>query len=143
MVAPGIQLDFGKVPGLTEALGQRGVSSNYRADLPPRAWEFIRDLRGGTARPVSTSRRASTARCRGPPSGTGTHLLDALGSHGIFRKYELVLDVAGDAPDPAAARRSARVGAPPAERPLARRAFPQSAPRRPLLPARAVGDEPV
>lgn len=29
------------------------------------------------------------------PTGTGTHLLDALGSHGIFRKYELVLDVAG------------------------------------------------
>jgi ubiquinone/menaquinone biosynthesis C-methylase UbiE len=28
-------------------------------------------------------------------SGTGTHLLDALGAHGIFRKYELVLDVAG------------------------------------------------
>jgi SAM-dependent methyltransferase len=28
-------------------------------------------------------------------SGTGTHLLDALGGHGIFRKYELVLDVGG------------------------------------------------
>ncbi len=28
-------------------------------------------------------------------SGTGTHLLDALSTHGIFRKYELVLDLAG------------------------------------------------
>jgi SAM-dependent methyltransferase len=28
-------------------------------------------------------------------SGTGTHLLDALSAHGIFRKYELVLDLAG------------------------------------------------
>ena len=28
-------------------------------------------------------------------SGTGTHLLDALCAHGIFRKYELVLDLAG------------------------------------------------
>jgi SAM-dependent methyltransferase len=28
-------------------------------------------------------------------SGTGTHLLDALGAHGILRKYELVLDVGG------------------------------------------------
>src|SRR5262249_18547490 len=28
-------------------------------------------------------------------SGTGTQLLDALAAHGIFRKYELVLDVAG------------------------------------------------
>jgi sarcosine/dimethylglycine N-methyltransferase len=29
------------------------------------------------------------------PSGTGTHLLDALSAHGIFRKYEQVLDLAG------------------------------------------------
>jgi SAM-dependent methyltransferase len=28
-------------------------------------------------------------------SGTGTHLLDALSTHGIFRKYELVLDLGG------------------------------------------------
>jgi ubiquinone/menaquinone biosynthesis C-methylase UbiE len=28
-------------------------------------------------------------------SGTGTQLLDSLAAHGIFRKYELVLDVAG------------------------------------------------
>jgi SAM-dependent methyltransferase len=28
-------------------------------------------------------------------SGTGTHLLDALSAHGIFRKYEVVLDLAG------------------------------------------------
>ena len=28
-------------------------------------------------------------------SGTGSHLLDELSAHGIFRKYELVLDLAG------------------------------------------------
>lgn len=28
-------------------------------------------------------------------SGTGSHLLDALAAHGIFRKYETVLDLAG------------------------------------------------
>ena len=49
VMAPGIQLDFGKVPGLTETLGKNRVSSNYRYDLTPRTWEFIRDMRGGTA----------------------------------------------------------------------------------------------
>ncbi len=29
-------------------------------------------------------------------SATGTHLLDGLSAHGIFRKYELVLDLAGE-----------------------------------------------
>lgn len=49
VMAPGIQLDFGKVPGLTETLGHNGVASNYRADLAPKTWEFIRGTSGGTA----------------------------------------------------------------------------------------------
>ena len=64
VVAPGIQLDFGKVPGLPEALGQRGVSSNYRFDLTPRTWEFIRDLRGGTA---LFTMPAGPIKCAGAP----------------------------------------------------------------------------
>lgn len=49
VMAPGIQLDFGRVPGLTETLGRNGVSSNYRADLAPKTWEFVRGTGGGTA----------------------------------------------------------------------------------------------
>jgi sulfide:quinone oxidoreductase len=49
VVAPGLQLDFDKVPGLTETLGRNQVSSNYRFDLAPRTWDFIRDTTGGTA----------------------------------------------------------------------------------------------
>src|ERR1039457_4859948 len=49
VMAPGLQLDFDRVPGLTQTLGQRGVASNYRYDLAPRTWEFIRGLRSGTA----------------------------------------------------------------------------------------------
>ena len=65
IVAPGIQLDFGKVPGLTETLGENGVSSNYRFDLTPRTWEFIRDLRGGTA--IFTM-PAGPIKCAGAPA---------------------------------------------------------------------------
>lgn len=49
VVSPGIQLDWDRTEGLQDALGKDGVSSNYRFDLAPRTWEFIRDLRSGTA----------------------------------------------------------------------------------------------
>ncbi|KUI33545.1 pyridine nucleotide-disulfide oxidoreductase [Mycobacterium sp. IS-1496] len=49
VVSPGIQLDWNRTEGLEDALGKDGVSSNYRYDLAPRTWEFIRDLRSGSA----------------------------------------------------------------------------------------------
>jgi sulfide:quinone oxidoreductase len=49
VVCPGIQLDWNRTEGLADALGKDGVSSNYRFDLAPRTWEFIRGLRAGTA----------------------------------------------------------------------------------------------
>ena len=49
VVAPGIQLDWDHTPGLAATLGRNGVSSNYRYDLAPRTWDFIRRLRSGTA----------------------------------------------------------------------------------------------
>ena len=49
IVCPGIQLDWDRIPGVTETLGAGGVSSNYRFDLAPRTWEFIRNTRSGTA----------------------------------------------------------------------------------------------
>lgn len=49
VVAPGIQLDWERTEGLADTLGKDGVSSNYRFDLAPRTWEFIRDTRSGTA----------------------------------------------------------------------------------------------
>lgn len=49
VMAPGLQLNFDAVPGLAESVGTRGVSSNYRVDLAPRTWDFIRAVRGGTA----------------------------------------------------------------------------------------------
>ena len=49
VVCPGIQLDWNRTEGLQEALGRDGVSSNYRFDLAPRTWDFIRDMRSGSA----------------------------------------------------------------------------------------------
>lgn len=49
VVCPGIQLDWDRIPGVTETLGQNGVSSNYSYDLAPKTWDFVRNLRSGTA----------------------------------------------------------------------------------------------
>ena len=49
VVCPGIQLDWDRTEGLAETLGKNGVSSNYRFDLAPRTWEFIRNTTSGTA----------------------------------------------------------------------------------------------
>lgn len=49
VMAPGIQIDWDKVPGLAEALETPAVSTNYRYDLAPKTWQRIKALRSGTA----------------------------------------------------------------------------------------------
>lgn len=49
VVAPGIQLDWERIPGLKETLGQGGVCSNYSYETVTSTWEALRSFRGGTA----------------------------------------------------------------------------------------------
>jgi sulfide:quinone oxidoreductase len=49
VVSPGIQLNWDKIPGLSENLGRGGVSSNYRYDLASYTWDNVKKLRSGTA----------------------------------------------------------------------------------------------
>ncbi len=49
VVAAGIKLDWDAIPGLREALGQNGVTSNYRFDLAPYTRDLVRTLARGTA----------------------------------------------------------------------------------------------
>ncbi len=49
VVAPGLMLDWDGVEGLNDALGQNGVTSNYRYDLAPYTWELVQDLQKGRA----------------------------------------------------------------------------------------------
>jgi sulfide:quinone oxidoreductase len=49
VAAPGLQLNWGAIPGLDEALGKNGVTSNYRFDLAPYTWELVQKLGRGTA----------------------------------------------------------------------------------------------
>lgn len=49
IVCPGLKLDWNRVEGLSETLGQNGVTSNYRYDLAPYTWELVRSLKSGRA----------------------------------------------------------------------------------------------
>ena len=49
IVCPGLKLDWHAIDGLSETLGQNGVTSNYRYDLAPYTWQLVRELKGGRA----------------------------------------------------------------------------------------------
>ena len=49
VVCPGLQLDWDKIPGLTEAVRSPFGSSHYDFDLVPKAWTLLSGLRSGTA----------------------------------------------------------------------------------------------
>jgi sulfide:quinone oxidoreductase len=49
IVAPGLKLDWSRIEGLVDTLGQNGVTSNYRYDLASYTWELVRNLKKGRA----------------------------------------------------------------------------------------------
>ncbi|QXI65453.1 Beta-lactamase hydrolase-like protein (plasmid) [Paracoccus marcusii] len=49
VVCPGLKLDWARIPGLVETLGQNGVTSNYRYDLAPYTWKLVQAMRRGRA----------------------------------------------------------------------------------------------
>ena len=49
IVCPGIKLDWNAIPGLADALGHDGVTSNYRYDLAPYTHRLAKAFKGGRA----------------------------------------------------------------------------------------------
>lgn len=49
IVCPGIKLDWDAIPGLSQTLGQNGVTSNYRYDLAPYTNRLAKTFKGGRA----------------------------------------------------------------------------------------------
>lgn len=49
VVCPGLQLDFDKIKGLRETLGQNGVCCNYSASHVEYTWQTLQKIRSGTA----------------------------------------------------------------------------------------------
>jgi sulfide:quinone oxidoreductase len=49
VAAPGIQLDWDRIPGLREALDTPYASSNYEFRLTTKTWQCLQQIKGGTA----------------------------------------------------------------------------------------------
>jgi len=95
VVCPGIQLDWNRTEGLEETLGRDGVSSNYRFDLAPRTWDFIRTLRSGTA--VFTV-PSGAIKCAGAPQKIAYLAADYWRKQGVLKDIDIHLVMPGPRP---------------------------------------------
>ncbi len=86
VVAPGLQLDWGKIKGLKETVGKNQVSSNYSFDTAPYTWELIRNFKGGVA--VFTN-PATPIKCGGAPHKIMYLACDYWRKQGILDKCEV------------------------------------------------------
>ena len=92
VVAPGIQLDWHKISGLTETLGTNSVSSNYRIDLAPKTWENIRNLKRGTA---IFNMPTGAIKCAGAPQKIAYLACDYWERNGVLKDIRVILVLPG------------------------------------------------
>ncbi|HEX5486463.1 MAG TPA: TIGR01244 family sulfur transferase [Limnobacter sp.] len=64
VVCPGLKLNWAGIAGLEDALGEHGVTSNYRFDLAPYTFDLVRKMKAGKA--VFTQ-PAMPIKCAGAP----------------------------------------------------------------------------
>jgi sulfide:quinone oxidoreductase len=64
VVAAGLKLNWEGIKGLSETLGQHGVTSNYRVDLAPYTWKLVQELQSGVA---IFTQPAMPIKCAGAP----------------------------------------------------------------------------
>lgn len=88
VVCPGIQLDWGRVPGMSEAVQTPAVSSNYTFELAPKTWDLIRNLRSGTA--VFTM-PSGPIKCAGAPQKIAYLAAHYWQQQGVLDKIRVVL----------------------------------------------------
>lgn len=90
VVCPGIQLNWNATEGLAQTLGRGGVASNYRYDLAPKTWEYIRDMRSGSAVFMMPS---GPMKCAGAPQKIAYLAADHWRKQGVLNKIDIHLVV--------------------------------------------------
>ncbi|MEZ4608330.1 MAG: FAD/NAD(P)-binding oxidoreductase [Deinococcales bacterium] len=92
VVAPGIQIDWNKIPGLKESLGKDGVCSNYAYEQAEKTWQFISNFKGGNAIFTAPS---TPVKCGGAPQKIMYLADDAFRKQGIRDKTNVIAGFAG------------------------------------------------
>lgn len=92
VAAPGLKLDWQAIPGLTDALGRHGVTSNYRYDLASYTWKLVQELRGGTA---LFTQPPMPIKCAGAPQKAMYLSADHWSRHGKLQEMHIEFHNAG------------------------------------------------
>lgn len=92
VVAPGIQIDWNKVEGLTESIGKSGVCSNYDPRYVDSTWAALQSLQEGDA--VFTM-PSTSVKCGGAPQKIAYLAADYLRRSGRTGKTRVHLYTAG------------------------------------------------
>lgn len=86
VIAPGIQIDWHKIPGLVETLGKNGVCSNYAYDQVAYTWECLQQLKTGHA---LFTQPATPIKCGGAPQKIMYLTADYLRRNGLSDAVEV------------------------------------------------------
>ncbi|WP_223423794.1 bifunctional protein tyrosine phosphatase family protein/NAD(P)/FAD-dependent oxidoreductase [Tateyamaria pelophila] len=92
IVCPGLKLDWNKVDGLVETLGQNGVTSNYRYDLAPYTWELVQGMTQGRA---IFTQPPMPIKCAGAPQKAMYLSGDAWFRRGVLKNIDIQFNNAG------------------------------------------------
>jgi len=92
IVCPGLKLDWNKVEGLVDTLGQNGVTSNYRYDLAPYTWKLVQSIRAGRA---IFTQPPMPIKCAGAPQKAMYLSGDAWARRGVLKDVDIEFNTAG------------------------------------------------
>lgn len=92
VVAPGIQIDWDRIPGLVEALETDSVSSNYDLNLAEKTARMIHAFRGGNA--VFTN-PGTPIKCAGAPQKIMYLASDRFRKNGVLKDTNVIFGHAG------------------------------------------------
>ncbi|MDG1119031.1 MAG: TIGR01244 family sulfur transferase [Flavimaricola sp.] len=92
IVSPGLKLDWNRVEGLVETLGQNGVTSNYRYDLAPYTWKLVQGMKAGRA---IFTQPPMPIKCAGAPQKAMYLSGDAWFRRGVLKDVDIQFNNAG------------------------------------------------
>jgi sulfide:quinone oxidoreductase len=92
IAAPGLKLHWDAIPGLSEALGKHGVTSNYRFDLAPYTHRLVTSMKAGRA---LFTQPPMPIKCAGAPQKAMYLSCDIMRESGALAKTQVEFHNAG------------------------------------------------
>lgn len=92
VVCPGLQLDWDKISGLKDTLGQNGVCSNYAPEQVEYTWECIQKIESGNA---LFTQPPMPIKCAGAPQKIMYLAADRFRKRGTLEKFNIQFCNAG------------------------------------------------